>query len=183
MQRAFELTQAVEVQTYVLHLWGFTTMQIVAQVQHPEQRQAILAVLLARAGQSLDALCEHIDPERLCVENLEDDLFDLAAPMLEGKGINICLDVGHLAWQGRSALNFWYQHRASIREIHLHDSVSVSAGGLVQHHDHLALGQGAFDYVTFLDSVAKSGFGGAVILEVNSQADLEQSLRRLESPA
>ena len=89
--------------------------------------------------------------------------------------------MGHLAWQGRSGLDFWDQYRASIREIHMHDSVSVSGGELVEHHDHLALGQGAFDYVTFVDTVAKSGFDGAVIVEVNSRADLEHSLQRLES--
>lgn len=183
MLRAIELTQAVEVQTFVLHLWGFTTMQIAAQLQHPEERQAILAVLLGRAGQGLNAICEHLDPASLCIENLEDDLFDLAAPMLKQKGVGICLDVGHLAWQEQGALDFWDQHSASIREIHLHDAVSVSTGGLTQHHDHLSLGQGAFDYVTFLGRVTRSGFSGAVILEVNTRADLEQSLQRLESLA
>ncbi len=51
MLRAIELTQAVEVQTFVLHLWGFTTMQIAAQLQHPEERQAILG-RAARPGRA-----------------------------------------------------------------------------------------------------------------------------------
>jgi sugar phosphate isomerase/epimerase len=181
IQRAIDLTQALEVQTFVLHLWGFTTMQIAVQLQHPEERQAILDVLFGRAGQSLDALCEYLDPASLCVENLEDDLFDLAAPMLKQKGVSICLDVGHLAWQGSNALDLWDQYNAAIREIHLHDVVSVSAGGLTQHRDHLPLGEGSLDYVTLLDRVSGSGFRGAVILELNSQADLGQSLQRLGS--
>jgi sugar phosphate isomerase/epimerase len=180
IQQAIELTRAAQVQTCVLHLWGFTTTQIAAQLLHPEQRQAILAVLLARAGLSLDVLCELVDPMSLCVENLEDDLFDQAAPLLKRHGVSICLDVGHLAWQGSNTLDFLDQYGASIREIHLHDVATVSSGGLTQVRDHLALGQGALDYVTFLTKVDKSGFGGAVILEVNSQAELEESLQRLE---
>jgi sugar phosphate isomerase/epimerase len=181
LQRAINLVQAVEVQTYVLHPWGLTTAQIAAALHQPEQRQAIMSILLGRVGQSLDALCEVLDPATLCVENLEDDLFDLAAPILNQRDMGICLDVGHLAWQGIDALDFWNQYGARVREVHLHDVVSVSAGELTQHYDHLPLGQGTFDYVTLLNRLVKSGFEGALILEVNSKADLELSLQRLES--
>lgn len=183
IQQAIELTRAVEVQTFVLHLWGFTTTQIAAQLQYPEQRQAILAVLLARAGQSLDTLCGLVDPVRLCVENLEDDLFDLAVPLLKRYGASICLDVGHLAWQGSSALDFLDRHGADVCEIHLHDATNISAAGLKQYRDHLPLGHGTLDYVTFLRKVDDIGFDGAVILEVNTKADLEESLQRLEKLA
>ena len=41
LRQTVELAGAVEVRTYVLHLWGFTTTQIALQLQHPAQRQAI----------------------------------------------------------------------------------------------------------------------------------------------
>jgi sugar phosphate isomerase/epimerase len=179
LRQAAELTRAVEVHTYVLHLRGFTTLQIVAQLQHPAQRQAILGALIAQAGRSLSELCETIEPRDLCVENLEDALFDLTLPLIEEHGTSICLDVGHLAWQGSSELDFLSQHRDRIREIHLHDAVRPSASASGQIRDHLGLGQGAVDYVAFLHRLEELGYEEAVILELNNQADLESSLERL----
>ena len=179
LQQAVELTRAVEVHTYVLHLRGFTTMQIVAQLQHPAQRQAILGALMGQAGRSLSELCKAIEPRDLCVENLEDALFDLTLPLIEEHGTSICLDVGHLAWQGSSELDFLSQHRDRIREIHLHDAARPSASAPGQVRDHLGLGQGEVDYVAFLHRLEEIGYEGAVILELNTQADLESSLERL----
>jgi sugar phosphate isomerase/epimerase len=180
LQRAAELTRVVEVHTYVLHLWGFTTMQIVAQLLHPAQRQAILGALMDQAGRSLSELCEIIEPSDLCVENLEDALFDLALPLIGQYGVSICLDVGHLAWQSSNELDFLVEHRDRIREIHLHDATSPSAGTPGRIRDHLPLGQGQVDYIAFLRKLEELGYDGPVILELNSQADLESSLGRLE---
>lgn len=179
LRRAAELTRAVEVHTYVLHLWGFTTTQIAAQLQHPAQRQEILGALMDQAGRSLSELCEIIESRDLCVENLEDGLFDLALPLIEQQGASICLDVGHLAGQGSDELDFLVQHRDRIREIHLHDAASPSAGAPGRIRDHLPLGQGQVDCVAFLHKLEELGYKGPVILELNSQADLEASLERL----
>jgi sugar phosphate isomerase/epimerase len=176
---AAELTQAVEVYTYALHLRGFVSMQVAAQLQHPIQRQAILSALMGQAGRSLSELCEAIEPRDLCVENLEDELFDLALPLIEQHGASICLDVGHLVGRGGSELDFVTQHRNRIREIHLHDATSPAPGSPVPIRDHLALGQGQVDYVVFLRRLEEVGYDGAVILELNTRADLETSLERL----
>jgi sugar phosphate isomerase/epimerase len=181
LRRAVELTRMVEVRTYVLHLWGFTTMQIAAQLQHPIQRQVILGAVMAQAGRSLAELCQTLDPRTLCVENLEDPLFDLALPLIKQTGASICLDVGHLAWQGGGELDFLAQHRELIREIHLHDVTSLSPAGHRRVRDHLPLGQGQIDYITFLQTLEEIGYDGPVILELNSQADLEQSLDGVRS--
>jgi sugar phosphate isomerase/epimerase len=180
LRQAAELTRAVEVDTYVLHLWGFTTMQIDAQLQHRTERQAILGALMDQAGRSLSELCEIVEPRDLCVENLEDGLFERALPLIEQHGASICLDVGHLACQSRSELDFLVRHGSRIREIHLHDAASPSAGAAGQIRDHLALGQGQVDYAAFLSRLEELGYRGPVILELNSQADLESSLARLQ---
>ncbi len=181
LRQAVEVTRKVKVQTYVLHLWGFTTMQISAQLQEPTQRQEILGALMSQADRSLVELGQILDPRDLCVENLEDSLFDQALPLLEQHGTSICLDVGHLAWQGISELDFLARHHHRIREIHLHDVALPSANGRNQIRDHLALGEGQVDYLAFLSKLEETDYDGAVILEVNTKADLEKSLKRISS--
>jgi sugar phosphate isomerase/epimerase len=173
LRQAVETTHAVDVHAYVLHLWGFTTGQVLPQLREPVQRQALLGALLAQASRSLSALCDIVEPADLCVENLEDSLFDLALPLIEQHRVSICLDVGHLALQGGDALAFLAQHRDRIREIHLHDVKPA--------RDHLALGQGQLDYAALLEKLAEVNYQGPVILEVNTKADLEQSLAALKA--
>jgi sugar phosphate isomerase/epimerase len=174
-------TRGVEVETYVLHLWGLVARQIAAQRWQPDQREIILGALMVQAEKSLAELCEIVEPEDLCVENLEDSLFELALPLVERAGASICLDVGHLASQGSDGLAFLARHRERIREVHLHDAVGSAAGRGVEPRDHLALGQGETDYLAFMQALQESGYNGTVILELNSRADLEESLGRLSS--
>jgi len=183
LHQAVEVTRTVDIHTYVLHLWGFTTTQISAQLQDPTQRQVILGAVMTQADRSLAELCRFVDPRDLCVENLEDSLFDLALPLIEQHGTSICLDVGHLAWQGVSEVDFLAEHRDRIREIHLHDAVLPSAESRYQIRDHLALGQGQVDYLALLSRLEETRYDGAVILEVNTQPDLEESLERLSKYA
>ncbi len=181
LRQAVEVTRAVDVHTYVLHLWGFSTAQIVSQFREPAERDVLVSALMWQAGRSLEALCEIVDPADLCVENLEDALFDLALPVVEQLGTSICLDVGHLALQGSSELRFLEQHAGRIREIHLHDATVPPFDGEHPARDHLALGQGQIDYAAFLWKLGEIGYNGPVILEVNTEADLQQSLERLQA--
>ena len=181
LRQAAEVTRTVDVHSYVLHLWGFTTGQVVSQLQDPAQHQAVVDALMWQAGRSLAALCEIVDPADLCVENLEDSLFDLALPFIKQHGVSICLDVGHLALQGSSELSFLEQHGERIREIHLHDALVPAPSGQQRASDHLPLGKGQIDHAEFLSKLAELGYEGPIILEVNSQADLEQSLEQLKA--
>jgi sugar phosphate isomerase/epimerase len=180
LRQAIELTESVEVDTYVLHLWGFTTTQIARQLQHPAQRQVLFGALLLQAQRSLAEVCEVVAPSDLCVENLEDSVFDLALPLIEQAGASICLDVGHLAWHAEDELSFLAKHRDRIREVHLHDALTKSPGGDSPIRDHLALGQGEIDYTAFLRKLQEIEFQGPVILELNSKAELEESLERVQ---
>jgi len=181
LRQAAEITRVVDVQIYVVHLWGLTTGQIVSQLQDPAQQHAVVEVLMWQAGRSLEALCEIVDPADLCVENLEDLLFDLSVPFIEKRDARICLDVGHLLLQGKSEIEFLEQHGGRIREIHLHDALVPTAGGQQTVRDHLALGQGQLDVAAFLQKLRELDFDGVIILEVNSQGDLEESLKHLRS--
>lgn len=181
LRQAIEVTRAVDVHTYVLHLWGFTTMQVLSQLQDSVQRELVTGVLMSQASRSLAALCEVVDPADLCVENLEDSLFELAVPIVEEHGTSICLDVGHLTLQGGCALSFLDRHRDRIREVHLHDAIVPRTDEWQTARDHLALGQGNLDHEAFLEKLAEIGYEGPIILELNSEPDLVQSLQRLKS--
>ncbi len=181
LQRAIELAQPVEVTTYVLHLWGNTTIEINTVLADSPTRPAVLVGLMAQAGRSLAEVCELVVPRDLCVENLEAPSFDVALPLVEKHGVSICLDVGHLAYGDDNALNFVARHGDRIREVHLHDFMNESAGGHTHTRDHLALGQGQMDIAAFLHKLDEIGFDGPVILEVNSKADLEASLEQVRS--
>lgn len=181
LRRAVELIRSVEVTIHVLHLWGFTTIQIAVLLADPAQRQTVLGGVMAQAGRSLAEVCEVLDPRDLCVENMEAPPFDVALPLVEQQGTSICLDVGHLAYEGGDALDFLARYGDRVREVHLHDFVSTSAGGRVQTRDHLPLGRGQMETVAFLHRLEEMGFEGAVILEVNSKADLEESLERVRA--
>jgi len=179
LRQAVALTRPVEVSTYVLHLWGSTTIQIALLLADPAQRGAIIGALVVGAERSLAEVCRILDPRDLCVENLEAPPLETVLPLIEKYDVGICLDVGHLAYQGVGALEFLSLHGDRVREIHLHDAASLAVGGRQQVRDHLPLGRGQVDYRALLRRLGETGYDGAVILENNSLADLEESLERL----
>jgi sugar phosphate isomerase/epimerase len=181
IERSIELTRPVQVSTYVLHLWGAMTTLVAAEFREPAQRQALLGALQSQAARSLADACELVEPRDLCIENLEDGLFKMVLPLVEQHSASICLDVGHLAWDSSDELEFLTKHAARIREVHLHDASSPSPGGETPFRDHMPLGQGELDYARFLGRLHEVGFDGAVILEVNSKRDLEESLARIRA--
>jgi sugar phosphate isomerase/epimerase len=140
-----------------------------------------MAAILEQAGRSLAEACELVDPADLCVENLETTSLDGFLPIVERYGASICLDVGHLAWEGDTPADFLARHGKRVREVHLHDAASAPPGSGLRVHDHLALGQGSIDYDSFLRHLKDAGFDGAVILENNTREDLEESLKRISS--
>jgi sugar phosphate isomerase/epimerase len=181
VRRAVELVRPLQVESYVLHLWGFTTAQIYRVLTDERQRPMLLEAGMAQAGRSLAQIRTFIEPAKLCVENLEAPPFDLMVPLLERHGASICLDVGHLAWQGGGELAFLERHGERVREVHLHDAVHPSPAQGKRARDHLPLGQGELDHEALLRKLDEMGFDGCVIIENNSEADLRESLRELHS--
>jgi sugar phosphate isomerase/epimerase len=180
VRRAVELAQPFQVETYVLHLWGSTTAQITHVITDQVVRRNLLMAVLQQADRSLAEICAFVEPQALCVENLEALPFDLAVPLLERHGTGICLDVGHLAWQGGGELAFLERHGEQVGEIHLHDAVPPSPEQGKQARDHLPLGQGELDYGALLRKLDEIGFDGCVIIENNSEGDLMESLEKLQ---
>jgi sugar phosphate isomerase/epimerase len=181
VRRAAELARLFQIETYVLHLWGPTTAQITRVITDEVLQRDLLTAELQQADRSLAEICALVEPRALCVENLEALSFDLVVPLLERHGTGICLDVGHLAWQGGGELAFLERHGERVGEIHLHDAILPSSAQGKQAHDHLPLGRGELDYRALLRKLDEIGFEGCVIVENNNEADLRESLERLQS--
>ena len=176
---AIELCKPLQVESYVLHLWGGTTHQITAVLESPVQQQVLLGALIAQAGRSLEQVCAWLDPKRMCVETLEAPNFDLALPLVEKYGVSICLDVGHLVWQRVDEIDFLERNAGRIGEIHLHDARREAVKGWERVIDHLPLGDGQIDYQALLNKLRDIAFSGVVILEFNDRAALEKSLAQI----
>jgi sugar phosphate isomerase/epimerase len=179
VRSAIELCRPLQVESYVLHLWGGTTHQIASVLEDPVQQHVLLGALIAQAERSLEQICAWLDPKRLCVETLEAPNFDLALPLVEKYGVSICLDVGHLVWQRVDEIDFLEHNAGRIGEIHLHDARRETVGEWERIVDHLPLGDGQIDYQTLLRKLREIEFSGPVILEFNDRAALEKSLARI----
>ena len=107
VRRAYELADPLRVDAWILHLWGSTTIQISELMQESVRRRMFLGAVLEQAEKSLEQIKEFINPFNLCVETLEAPEFDFIIPSLQKNNVQICLDVGHLAWQGGGNSVFW----------------------------------------------------------------------------
>jgi len=179
IRSAIDLCRPIQVESFVLHLWGGTTHQIASVLQDPVQQQILLSALIIQAGRSLEQICAWLEPRRLCVETLEAPAFDLALPLVEKYDVSVCLDVGHLVWQQVDAIDFLERHSGRIGEIHLHDARRESVGEWERVVDHLPLGEGQIDYQALLHRLREIDFSGVVILELNDRTALEKSLAQI----
>lgn len=179
LRHAVELAKPLFVEAYILHLWGGTTIQISNMMEESLYRDTFLESVSSQADKSLSEITEFINPYNLCVETLEAPDFEFVLPLIEKHGVKICLDIGHMAWQGGGELSFLERNLENIREIHLHDAYVEQIGKEQRVVDHLALGKGQVDYRNFLQKLVDYGFEEAVILENNTRSDLERSIARI----
>lgn len=179
MAEVLDLTEPVRIESYVLHLWGvWSSLLATVQQVSADERGHLLDGLLRQACSTLEQLGRMISRQRVCVENLEGFPFQSIMPLVEREGMRICLDVGHLVKDGGDALEFLDQHWEAIGEVHLHDALP-GGGHSPGLRDHLPLGQGVVDTVGFMERLSEGGYEGVVIIEVNTEAALVESIGRL----
>jgi sugar phosphate isomerase/epimerase len=180
MAEMLDLTERVCVESYVLHLWGVWSSLLSTVQQMPvEEQRRLQDEMLHKASLTLEQLGEMISRDKICVENLEGFPFEGILPLVKREGMRVCLDVGHLTKDGGDALEFLDRHWELLGEVHLHDAVP-GGGHSPGMRDHLPLGQGTVDYVGFMERLSKGGYEGVVILEVNTEAALLESIGRVE---
>jgi sugar phosphate isomerase/epimerase len=139
---------------YVLHLDG----QAVEDNPDPDT----LAGWQQNARCTLKAVAGMVDdPERLCVENLENYPPECFLPLLDDVPVSLCVDVGHLWLNGRDELAFLDDHLARTRVIHLH--------GIGERDHQSLLHQGAEWIAPILEMLSTRGYDGVLTLEVFSR--------------
>ena len=174
-----ELAQPLSIESYVLHLWGMWSSLLAAIQAMPDvEKRSLLDGMLSCAARTLDEIGGIVSPRKVCVENLERFPLETVLPLVTERDMRICLDVGHLAVEGGDALEFLRQYWGLIGEVHLHDAVAGDAAGPGV-RDHLPLGRGQVDYVGIMDRLAEGGYEGVLILEVNTEAHLRESVDRV----
>ncbi len=176
LRQVLEMIEPLQVESYVLHLWGlWTSMLAGVQELALNEKQGLLGELLVRGEDTLMEIGALVAPAKVCVENLGRFPFARIIPMASRQGMKVCLDVGHLVAEGGDPFAFLAQHGDKIGEIHLHDALTRSDSGR-SGRDHLALGEGNVDYVGLMQTLEERGYDKVLILEVNTEADLVQSL-------
>jgi sugar phosphate isomerase/epimerase len=177
IRRGVELVRPIDVASYVLHPWGRITREMEKVIGDEKERLALLRGAIYQSGRSLAEICSFFNPKELCLENVESPSFEIALPLVERHGTSICLDVGHLLWQGGGELSFLEEHKGRVREIHIHDALQLGDEIL----DHLPLGRGEIDFSALLSKLSEIGFEGCVIIENDTKEDLMESLRKLHT--
>lgn len=96
---------------------------------------------------------------------------------LNSPGARFCLDVGHtLAFAGNSWRDWLPELSPWLGHLHLHDNRGAR-------DEHLAVGQGIFDFAGLFTYLRETGLRPTITLEPHQEADLAESLAALDKLA
>jgi sugar phosphate isomerase/epimerase len=177
--RAIQHTEGLNMTHYVLHA-GITCGR-----QHG-RLSAVSPVLLeylwektvVSARQTLPRLLEWVGARKIAVENLPYAPLEVLAPVIFDYDLGVCLDVGHADRTGDDPAEFFARYKDRISVIHFHDvkdsTARNSVGGIP---DHQALGTGHIGYRELIGCLAREGFDGELIIEVQIPSDDQASTK------
>lgn len=90
----------------------FSGREVLRYTVHPVRDVAALRRFL---GSGVDLV-----GDRLCLENLENDVFDVVMPSVADIPFSVTLDYGHLLFMGADSEPFLDRYADRIREVHFH---------------------------------------------------------------
>ncbi len=96
---------------------------------------------------------------------------------LDSPVLGLCLDVGHLMAFANTPWQVWLDENEVgpwLGQLHLHDNLGDS-------DDHLAIGQGNFNFSELFDYLRSRRLSPLITLEPHSEEDLWQSLAAIEA--
>lgn len=94
---------------------------------------------------------------------------------LPGSNFGFCLDVGHLMAFAGSTWQVWLEKlQPWLGQVHLHDNNGIR-------DDHIAIGQGRFDFKIFFAHLSSQKLSPLITLEPHSEKDLWTSLEAIHS--
>jgi len=165
LRRSVQALGDLPVESYVLHPTG-PLADLAYGALPPALATTFVGLMMGELERTVTALLDLIPAERLCLENLEVVPFEFVWPLVEEYNLAVCLDVGHLAYQGLRAEDLLDSCQDRIREVHLHDVTRKVIGPqcvLLTAHQPLGVGERA--YGDILRLLQKRQFAGCVIVE------------------
>ncbi|NVM21389.1 MAG: sugar phosphate isomerase/epimerase [Desulfobacterales bacterium] len=162
VQKTVKLTSSLKPSTYTLHL---------PLAGNDGSNDTNLGQWKKRLLTSMDEILKiGVAPTEISIETL-DYPFELIEDILEGFGLSVCLDFGHLLLYGHSVADYAERYLAKTTVVHLH--------GVRDGKDHVSLGSlGKNEARTICEIL--NNFSGTVSVEVFSFHDLKNSLSCLE---
>lgn len=158
IKRTMDLTAPLAPTTHTLHLPGIMGQPNEKTVQ---QWQGHLHT-------TLDTIIGSGIPGRnLTIENIPDYPLELALPLIDAFGLEVCLDIGHLLVSGASISAAFEKFKDRITLVHIH--------GVAEGRDHRSLDRLSQKWRDALFNALKM-FTGVVSLEVFSKKHLLASL-------
>ena len=162
IKRTMDLTAPLAPTTHTLHLPGITGRPDEATVQQWQGR------LQATLEEIIDA---GIPGSSLTIENITDYPLEMALPLIDAFGLEVCLDIGHLLVSGASISAAFEMFSDRITLVHIH--------GVAEGRDHRSLDRLSHKWRDALFNELKM-FTGVVSLEVFSKRHLLASLECLQ---
>jgi len=163
IRRTIERTAPLAPTTHTLHLPGLTGRPGAAVASAWQERVHATIESITQGG---------LPGKRLTIENIPDYPLELALPVIDALGLEVCLDIGHLLVAGRSVRSAFEIFNDRITLIHLH--------GVADGRDHSGLANLPPRIQAFVAAFLKN-FTGTVSLEVFSREHLLASLAFLEN--
>ncbi|MBU0492682.1 MAG: sugar phosphate isomerase/epimerase [Chloroflexi bacterium] len=180
LRRAISALGDLTVESYVLHPTG-PLADLAYGALPPAVAGMFVGLMMGELERTVLALLDLIPAAKLCLENLETVPFaDYVLPLVEEHDLGVCLDVGHLPFQGLRVTDLLAVCGERVREVHLHDVTRRIIGNrCVVLTDHQALGTGEQPYGEILAQLQAQQFAGCVIVENDVAAATFASLQTL----
>lgn len=168
-----DLAVALGAGEIVLHLYvPYLTIQ-----EKPEVKEEFYACVC----KSLDELMPYCLEKRvrICIENLFDmpgeymlEAWDRLFERYPKEFLGLCYDTGHanMVWRER-APEILGRYGDRLYAVHIHDNNGAM-------DSHWVPGTGSIAWENVMDTIAKSAYEGALVLELSSRGDEEQFLKR-----
>ncbi len=162
IKRTMDLAAPLAPTTHTLHLPGIMGRPDEETVQ---QWQGNLQATLG------DVIDTGIPGSSLTIENIPDYPLEMALPLIDAFGLEVCLDIGHLLISGASLSAAFERFNKRIKLVHIH--------GVAEGRDHRSLDRLSPKWRRALFNELKM-FTGVVSLEVFSKKHLMTSLECLQ---
>nr|MDO8088011.1 cobamide remodeling phosphodiesterase CbiR [Candidatus Sigynarchaeum springense] len=172
------------INNYVLHVTGDIEDSINSFDIDMRYKELAWGYFLDKGYQSLEEIISRtsVAPAKICVENMEGVPFSRTCDILVNDlGLSICLDVGHAILQGEEhPVDFMTRWKDKVHEIHLHNVLQKTYQRRVRvYDDHHGIKHGVLDIIAFLHHLEAMGFKHPVLLEIEKQLEVAESIAYL----